>query len=174
MLLSIEPNIELRLIEEKDAGELFALVDKNRKYLRKFLGWVDFNQSESDSLGFIRNEREKAKRKEGMSFGIWASGLVGMITLYNVDHLNGTACIGFWLAERVQGRGIMGKCCERVVRYAFETLQRIEIRCAVGNEKSQKVIERLGFEKEGLLKGAIAHYGERFDAHLYAKLSSCR
>ena len=45
----------LRTMSIHDASELFSLVDRNRNYLRQFLGWVDSNRAEGDSEIFIRN-----------------------------------------------------------------------------------------------------------------------
>jgi ribosomal-protein-serine acetyltransferase len=168
--LHADENLLLKLLAEEDAANLFALIDANRKYLRKFLGWLDHNTSVTDSLSFIHEERQKLDRLEGITLAIYFSKtLVGLISLYNIDCLDQHASIGYWIAEQYQGEGIMTKSAQALIQYAFKELKlhRIEIRCAVHNHTSQKIPAKLGFVKEGTLKEAIAHYGKYFDAYLY-------
>lgn len=168
--LKIDEDIVLKLLEEKDSETLFALVDENREHLREFLGWLDYNQSSSDSLTFIKREKEKLARFDSLTLAIYFSNtFVGLISLYNIDTANHTACMGYWIAQKYQSKGIIVKSARGVIQYALEKLNfhRIEIRCAIHNVRSQKVIENLGFAKEGLLKSSIFHYGKYFDSYLY-------
>ena len=45
LCISIDDDADLRLFEERHAQEMMALVDKNRAYLRQWLGWVDATTS---------------------------------------------------------------------------------------------------------------------------------
>ena len=50
----IGDDAELRMLEDRHAEELFALVDRNREYLREWLPFLDGTTSVEDEGGFIR------------------------------------------------------------------------------------------------------------------------
>ncbi len=151
LYLSVDQKTALRSLTESEASNLFDLVESNRSYLREFLGWLDLNTSEEDFLVFIKGEIDKQKRQEGYTLGVYDSEkLVGLISLYAIDHLNHNVSIGYWLSEKSQGKGIMTRSVETLMQFAFAKLKmhRIEIRCAVHNQRSLKIPQKLGFTKE--------------------------
>lgn len=174
IVLTIDDEIVLKPLIDEDADRLFELVDQNRHHLREFLGWLDNNTSKDDSLAFIQEEKEQLKKKKAVTLGIHYKGhLVGLISLDCIDHLNFCANIGYWISKKYQGHGIMSRCTKKVIEYGFNDLKlhRLELRCVPHNPKSQRVAEKLGFTNEGRLKGAIAHYGEFFDAFIYSLIN---
>jgi len=97
---------------------------------------------------------------------------VGWITLVvnNWDH--GLGEIGYSLTSRQQGRGLMPLALPLLLDDLFlnTSLQRVEARCAVDNEASWRVLEAVGFRREGLLRDYFVLHGERVDNFLYAIL----
>jgi ribosomal-protein-serine acetyltransferase len=63
----------------------------------------------------------------------------------------------------------MTKACRTLVDYAFYEYQlhRVQIRCATGNTKSNAIIERLGFIKEGKTRQAEFLYDLYVDLYIY-------
>ncbi len=172
--LTVEKEILLRPLREEESSSLFELVDANREHLKEFMGWLDYSTTPADSLVFIRGEQEKLERLQTITLGIYfLDQLVGVLSLYHIDPLNQYASIGYWIGKAHQGEGIVSKSTHTLIQYAFKELQlhRIEIRCALHNHRSQKIAEKLGFSKEGILKEAIAHYGMYFDAYIYGLLN---
>ena len=168
--LVVDDQLTLRLATVDDAQELFTLVDKNREYLRTFLGWVDTSKELSDTKKYIEENLPQWLCLKALHLSIYkANDLVGAIGLHQIDYLNKVATIGYWLDKKHQGQGIMTKSVKALIDYLFTTLKlhRIEMRCAIHNHQSQKIPERLGFQKEGTLKDAIYLYGKYFDAYLY-------
>ncbi len=160
----IDDDLELRLLEEPHAEELFALVEENREYLRQWLPWVDGSRSAADTKTFILRSREKFATNGGFSVGVWFRGkLVGVIGLHEIDWDNRRVDIGYWIAEPFQGRGIITRGCRAVVEHAFNGLglHRVEIHCATGNSRSRAIPERLGFRQEGVLRHRL-QLGARF------------
>lgn len=169
--LLIDQEIELKTLKLENSEELFQLVEKNRTYLREFFGWLDHNTSEKDTITFISKQHQLLARNESLMLGIRYHGeLVGTVALEKIDQLNHSASIGYWIDKAHQGKGIITRSVEKLIDYARRSLRlhRIQILCATGNKKSQKVTESLGFAREGTLKDAIWHYGQYFDAYLYA------
>jgi len=99
---------------------------------------------------------------------------VGWITLAVTSWDHGLAEIGYALTTPAQGRGIQTQALQQLLADLFlETpLQRIEARCAVDNVASQRVLEKVGFVREGLLRAYFFLAGRRVDNFLYAILRS--
>ncbi len=66
----------------------------------------------------------------------------------------------------------MTKACRALMEYAFENvhLHRVEIKAAEKNERSRAIPERLGFQKEGCLRGAEQVNGRHLDVIVYGML----
>ena len=97
---------------------------------------------------------------------------VGWVTLVVANWEHGLAEIGYALSTRHQRRGIMRCALEILLAELFADtgLRRLEARCAVQNQASQKVLESLGFRREGTLRRFFVLRGKPVDNHLYALL----
>jgi ribosomal-protein-serine acetyltransferase len=165
----------LRLLEEADADELFALVDANRDDLGPWMPWVASERSAEDVLPFIRATRKQIADNDGLQTAIIDAGgrIVGMVGFHGVDWPNRKTSIGYWLARDQQGRGTMTHAVRALVDFAFDTwqLHRVTIQAAVDNGRSRAVAERLGFREEGTLR-AVEWIGDRVVDHVvYAMLA---
>jgi [ribosomal protein S5]-alanine N-acetyltransferase len=94
---------------------------------------------------------------------------VGWITLvvHSWDH--GLGECGYALSTPYQGRGIMTRALGLLVEDLFRhtSLYRLEARCATENLASQGVLEKLGFQREGTLRGYFQLNGARVDNVLF-------
>lgn len=172
---AIDQDITIRLLRESDAEELFDLVDTNREYLRNWLPWVDTTQTPDDSKQVIADFRTSWAEQTGAFIGIWyQSKLVGATGFNHISLDHRQAQIGYWLDEKSQNKGTMTKVCHALIDYAFEelALQRIEIRTATHNDRSQAIPKRLGFTHEGTLRQAERLYDKFVDLEVYSILSS--
>jgi ribosomal-protein-serine acetyltransferase len=164
----------LRLLEESDAADLYALVDGNRTYLARWLSWVDETRGADDVLNFIRATRKQSAENKGFAVSIVeGTSIIGIIGFDSIDWTHRSTGIGYWLAEGHQGRGTMTEAVRVLVTHAFEVwkLNRVEIRAAVANVRSRAIPERLGFKEEGVLRQA-ERIGDRFeDLVVYSMLA---
>ncbi len=96
----------------------------------------------------------------------------GWITLVVTNWDHGLAEIGYALSTHFQRRGLMPHALTQLLANLFlqTKLERIEARCAIDNDASLKVLERVGFTREGLLRGYFVLDGERVDNYLFAIL----
>jgi RimJ/RimL family protein N-acetyltransferase len=80
--------------------------------------------------------------------------------------------VGYWLARPLWGRGIMTAVVQRVCRHAFEEfgLAKITAHVFSHNPASARVLEKCGFQQEGLLRKHFLKDGQFFDARLFALL----
>jgi ribosomal-protein-serine acetyltransferase len=165
----------LRLLEESDADELYALTDRNRAHLEPWLPWVPGTQSPDDSLAFIRTTRRQVADNDGLSLAIVRDGAIaGTAGFHAVDWANRSTTIGYWLSADEQGRGTMTAAVRALVDHAFGgwRLERVVIEAAVGNARSRAVPERLGFRQEGV-RCRAERVGDRYaDLVVYAMLAA--
>lgn len=96
----------------------------------------------------------------------------GWITLAIVNWAHGLSELGYALATRHHGRGTMTAALAQLLPELLlcTPVERIEARCAVDNEASRKVLEKLGFVHEGRLRSYFVLQGRRTDHDLYALL----
>lgn len=71
--------MELRLLEERHAEELFALTDRNRDHLREWLPWVDRTRTVEDRRNFARRSLKRFAEGDGFEAGIWHEGRLGRV-----------------------------------------------------------------------------------------------
>ena len=159
--------LELRPLNLSDAQALFALVETNRERLRRWLPWPDANRCVQDSRAYILRVRAQAKAGTAQSFGLWwRDRLVGIAGFVWIDAANGSAGIGYWLAQEAEGHGLMTAAVSALVRHGFRTLKlhRIEIRAGVRNRRSRALPRRLGFRHEGTLR-QVERLADRYVDH---------
>jgi ribosomal-protein-serine acetyltransferase len=165
--------LDLRPLRAADAFSLFRLIDDERVRLGRWLPWVEETRTERDSARFIADATEERRRRRSLVLAVGVEGvLLGTIGLHYVEWFDRSAELGYWIASSVEGRGYVTRAAKLVVGFAFGTvgLHRIVVRCAVGNDRSCRVAERLGMQREGLLREAHYVGGKFLDQHLYSLL----
>jgi ribosomal-protein-serine acetyltransferase len=164
----------LRAFEERDAEELDRVIEANRVYLARWLPWVEAENGVESRREFIRSTRRQALAHDGFVAAIVDDGaIVGTIGFHRVDRVNRATSIGYWLAEDRQGRGTMTEAVRALTAHALGAwrLNRVEIRVAVGNERSAAVPLRLGFLEEGVLREAELHGDRYLDLRVFSMLA---
>lgn len=172
-VIPVDAHCELLQLDPSGAEEIFAVVCRNREHLARWLPWVESTRAVEDTRRFL--EQVSANRAEGKTaaYSLRVQGaLAGLIGLHDIDEANGTAQIGYWLAADHEGRGRMTQAVRALLGMAFDGLglERIEIRCAAGNLRSQAIPSRLGFTYEGVLRSAQRLPGGRVDIRVYSLL----
>lgn len=100
--------------------------------------------------------------------------LVGGITLSNVRRGSAQmAALGYWIGKPFAGQGRMSEAVKTILPFAFRSLRlhRLEAACMPANAPSIRVLERAGFEREGLARSYLKINGRWEDHFLYAALS---
>jgi ribosomal-protein-serine acetyltransferase len=157
----VDHTTTLRRLRLGDAPAIFAAVDSNRRYLARWLPWVDSTLSVADTRAFLRIASQRMRAARAIHFGIWRRHrLIGVISLDDIDRKRGRAFIGYWLDEGLQGQGIMTRAARALTAYGFALgLTRIEICCDPRNQRSRRIPERLGYQRElGPRTGEHAHH----------------
>ncbi len=101
--------------------------------------------------------------------------LLGGLTLGLVRRGVAQACtLGYWMGQRHAGRGHMSEAVRGAVHFAFSelALHRVEAACLPNNEPSRRLLERVGFQQEGIARAYLRINGSWADHLLYAALAS--
>jgi RimJ/RimL family protein N-acetyltransferase len=95
----------------------------------------------------------------------------GGAALHHVDRERGQAEIGYWLFEPARGRGTATRTARFLAEHGFSLgLERIEARVDLGNTASERVLERAGFTREGILRSLPTRAGGRIDQTVFSLL----
>jgi len=165
----------VRLPAVSDADELFRLTDQNRDHLRQWLPWINNSTCVDDTRRVIQSGLRQFANHQGFHAVIcFDDQIVGVVGFHAIDWNHRLTSIGYWLAESHQGRGLMTASCRAVIEHAFQVwnVNRIVIRCATGNHRSQAIPERLGFQREGVQRQAEWLYDHFVDLINYSLLRS--
>lgn len=161
------------MLEERHAAPVFALVDRDREYLREWLPWVDSTLRQEDTLSFIRASLEQFASNSGFAAGVWWNEqFVGVVGTHKIDWLNRKVELGYWLGKNFQGQGIMTDASRAAVTHLLVEmdLNRVTIQCATGNAKSCAIPRRLGFSLEGTMRDGQLLNGRYEDLLMFAML----
>lgn len=152
-----DPETAVEPVRLEDVSELYAAIDRNRRYLREWLPWVTPEYNLEHARRFVSDRLVEHDRRGALMCVVrYRGAIAGAIGLHTIDAVNRATSIGYWLDQGHSGRGIMTRACRAVVRAAFKEyrLHRVEIRCATGNHRSCAIPRRLGFTEEGVLREA--------------------
>jgi ribosomal-protein-serine acetyltransferase len=144
------------LMQQHHKQELSALIDNNREHLRKWLLW-DKRKFPEDLEPIIPIWIRNYVDNNGFDAGIRFKGnLAGMIGLHHIDWKNKTTSIGYFLSAEAQGNGNITRSITCLLDYLFNVikLNRVQIQCAVKNEKSRAIPKSFGFHNEGITRMA--------------------
>src|SRR5260221_7149996 len=98
--------------------------------------------------------------------------LHGGITFRHFDPMRGVIEIGYWLFANARGQGLATRSARAAAREAFASgLWRVEANVRIGDEASERVLERAGFTREGIKRRLLRHGGGRVDATLFSLLA---
>lgn len=157
----------VRPLTSQDAGELSALVVENRAFL------APFEPPRDKSYFTIEGQREWIENDGLQAFAIIADDrIAGTVMLSNLVYGPfQSANLGYWVAERLNGRGLASRAVGDLVGIAFGEfgLHRLEAGTLVDNVASQRVLEKNGFERIGLARRYLLIAGEWRDHLLFQR-----
>lgn len=170
--MKIADDVSLRPLQVDDAKDIYETIDAQRAYLGR---WLPFIES-TNSVAFTQEFVNYSLTLEDKTFTIRKDNkFIGLIGFKATDKGNHKTEIGYWLSEDYQGKGIMTRAVECLCKYAFEELEmnRVQIKCAVGNTPSSNIPKRLGFQFEGVERaGELFANGEFMDIEIYSRLEN--
>jgi RimJ/RimL family protein N-acetyltransferase len=101
-----------------------------------------------------------------------AGTILGGANLRLFDPMRETVELGYWLFVEARGRGVATRVVAALVENSHASgINRVEAHVRIGNTASERVLERAGFEREGVKRKLLRHGGSRVDATLYAHVA---
>jgi RimJ/RimL family protein N-acetyltransferase len=146
--------VRLRALRADDADALFAMKSDPRvmRYW-SHAPWTDRAQAVAQ-LEQLERDRETSEFYQWAITVDGGDALVGTMSLFALNRAQKRADVGYSLASDVWGRGYATEALKLAVDFAFGTLglARLEADIDPRNEASCRLVERIGFTREGLLR----------------------
>jgi RimJ/RimL family protein N-acetyltransferase len=165
--------VRLRPWREADGPAMVAAFSD--PVMQRF-SWRATPYTETDARDFFAEQEQARLRGDALNFALVQpydqDVVLGAISLDEVRLDQGCAAVGYWLAPGARGRGAAADAVRLLARWAFAELglARLELTCGPDNEASQRVAERCGFSREGLLRSHVPFQGARRDSVIYSLL----
>ncbi|AIQ15357.1 acetyltransferase [Paenibacillus sp. FSL H7-0357] len=176
-LYNTSQGIYLSLLQLQDADELLQLRLRNKVQHQPFepLREDDYFTLESQKQ-LVGQRLEDARQDRAYMFGIFLldGQLIGQVTISNVVRGVGQyADIGYFIDHEVQGKGYTSAAVGLILEYAFHALglHRVQACILLHNEGSRRVLEKNGFQAEGIARHFIKINGQWQDHRTYAILA---
>ncbi|GAB2584151.1 GNAT family N-acetyltransferase [Dyella jejuensis] len=171
------PRARIRLAEASDAPMLLRYREENHAHLSP---WEPLREPEYYTLAHclktITEGREYALQDRGyplMAFDPDEQTILATFTFANVVRGVFQGChLGYGVAERMQGHGLMREILEPGIAWAFGELglHRVMANYLPRNERSAKLLAKLGFEREGYARRYLRIAGVWEDHVLTARI----
>ena len=122
---------------------------------------------------FIKSCHLSARKGTSYVFGITepdVDEVIGTIAILGINEVHKKAEIGYWLAKKFRGRGIMFEAVSLILKFCFKELklQRVQAATLPDNVFSQKLLKTCGFKYEGRHRNYFFHRKRIKDAYMYA------
>lgn len=163
----------LRELKNEDRREIFFL--RSDKRVLAFLGKEPARRMQ-EAAEFIRMIKQSVEEKQSILWGIALREspevIIGTICFWNLQKENHRAEIGYVLHPGYWRKGIMKEALIAVLQYGFAELKlhSVEARLLAANTPSARLLEAVGFVKEGHLKEELYFRGNFYDTIIYSRL----
>jgi len=167
--------IYLRPAVSGDFAAWVRLRSESREFLMPWEPiWPEDDLTRAAFRRRLRRQSDEMARDESFSFLIFDAGadtLLGGLTLGGIRRgVAQSGTLGYWMGAPHAGKGRMTRAVASAVRFGFSTLRlhRVEAACLPENTASQTLLERNGFQREGLARSYLRINGAWRDHLLYA------
>ena len=168
------PRIRLRGPRDDDTDALFALYGDAR--VMRYWSRAAMTEA-SEAAGLIVEIGERFEQREMINWVVAGRRddiVVGTCTLFHFDARHRRAEIGYALRSELWGQGLASEAVTLALDWGFATLDlhRIEADIDPRNAASRRLLERLGFASEGLLRERFFVEGDATDSEIFGLLAS--
>jgi [ribosomal protein S5]-alanine N-acetyltransferase len=173
---AIEGNgVTLRVPQMADYGEWASLRERSRAFLTPWEPiWPADDLTRSAYRRRLRRYAEDLRNDQAYAFFVFRKpdqSLVGGLTLANVRRgVAQAGSLGYWMGAPYAQRGLMTEAVRALIPFAFGPLRlhRLEAACIPTNLASSRLLEKVGFSREGLAREYLCINGVWQDHLLYA------
>ncbi len=163
---------KIRKWDLTDAADLAAVLS-NKKVQDNLRDGLPYPYTKQDGADYI-SAILSADENETFAFAITADGrVVGSIGVFRQGNIHRqTAELGYYVAEEYWGKGIMTAAVKQICKYVFDKSDIIRIYAEpfAYNKASCRVLEKAGFQYEGILRHNAVKNGKVIDMKMYSLL----
>ncbi|WP_394279347.1 GNAT family N-acetyltransferase [Microbacterium sp.] len=164
--------VSIRLVRARDAKPLQTELMQNRSWLQRWEATSPDGPVSLDMRAGVRRLLQQYRDGSGIPLVMEYDGEVaGQLNVWGIARGSlASATIGYWVGERFAGRAITPTSVAMATDLCFEDMRihRMEICIRPENEKSLRVVEKLGFRYEGLRRRYIHIDGDWRDHYAFA------
>ena len=152
--------LTLRPMTVSDTDAVLQMITDSRQEFSCWFGWTS-----STTRATVKEYIQSAE--DAMALGtawhyvvlLWSGKLVGRVGLTLIDPVNLSAELGYMLRTDAEGNGVMTEAAQKLLSQAFTAgrLHRITAFADCENVKSQALLSRLGFQREGVVRHMTRH-----------------
>lgn len=168
--IPVDEGLFLRELLPTDDERLYVMIESNRWHLEPWLSWIEDINNLPDTRNFLKTTNYKSIYAGGWVFGIEYQGkLVGLMDLNEGTQEDQHIALGYWLDVDSEGQGLITRAVKSCITYLFEEhqVQKIYIKCATDNVRSEAIPKRLGFDWQGINYYAGEVKGKSVDLVIY-------
>ena len=162
----------IRPYAPEDAQTLWEAARESVVEVHRWLPWCHPQYSMAEAEEWIRSCGPLATEGREYSFAIVGTDgrFLGGCGLNQFNRIHRFANLGYWVRTSATRHGVATAAVRQVADFAFRhtDLVRLEIVCAVGNNASQRVADRSGAVREGVLRNRLLLRGQPVDAVMYS------
>jgi ribosomal-protein-alanine N-acetyltransferase len=173
--------VYLRAPQMADYSEWTTLREASRAFLTPWEPtWPSDDLSRSAFRRRLRRYAEDQRADTSYAFFLFRKAddaLVGGLTLANIRRgVAQAGSLGYWIGEPFARRGLMTGALQGLVPFAFGSLRlhRLEAACIPSNAASIRLLEKMGFAREGYAREYLCINGLWQDHLLFARLNGDR
>ena len=131
--------------------------------------------SMEEAVKVLMEDLDSDAKGNSMCWAVTRKGeneMIGKVILFQFSQKNGRAEIGYLLNRKYWRQGVMKQALGAVIEFAFNTLDLHRIEADVDSENIPSIglLEKMGFEREGLFRERWRVYGEWQDSVMLALL----
>jgi RimJ/RimL family protein N-acetyltransferase len=166
----------LRSFRKRDADALLRAIQSSHRELAAFLPWAHPGYSRMDAASFIRDSNRSWREARAYDFAIRRPDdpdrHIGNVSVWFVSRGFRSGEIGYWIRTDETSDGVASEVAREALTIGFTKLKmhRIILRIGVGNRASERVAEKLGFVREGVLREELKVHGKWLDHSVWGML----
>jgi ribosomal-protein-alanine N-acetyltransferase len=165
------PNLRVRIPQADDAAALYRLASDAE--VTRWFSWGPYT-SEAEARAYLARLPAQRERGEQLDLVVehLQDGPIGISGLAELSTRDRRATIGTWLGREWWGTGANRECKALMCHIAFVLLglERVGAYANVRHARSQRALERIGFEREGVLRSFHRHGGRSLDVAVFSLL----
>ena len=165
------PTLRVRIPREEDAPALFR--EASDPQVTRWFSWGPYS-SEAEARAYLARLAPQRARGEQLDLVVehLDAGPIGISGLSELARRDRRATIGSWLGRGWWGTGANQEAKALMCHLAFALLRldRVGAYSNVEHERSQRALQRIGFQREGVLRRYHRHGGRALDVVIFGLL----